>query len=432
MVPLDNRDLYEASLRLLYSHTRSHKGASYPGRLVQIFLAAKYASDRVPVVGSGPGLPTGELQATLDAIYTKRARLTAGQPSVVSLFNNEHLYRTGTIAGHLTSASNIWRNNFQLQKAMICYAPEVELQDPNFVMAPRAQCPHLRPDPNAAAGTLFHAQCEFKLGTHYRGEDRAKFLRRDPASGAISVVAPTNIALWQNAIVPTTGKLPVVPLICALYHDSDISSGRVAIEPEEFMLDFNFSPEEYHAFFEDDPASDVHTQLTNDFPGISWTRVSAPVSALPTRVRKSRRRILLSALPLTAPAVAPPSGTQWWAAEQAVQQVLRDSGWTVIDRSRQGVGFDLEARQGNVTLYVEVKSSSAACSPTLTGREYEAACHYGNRYILAIVENFDPKAPVRVLWVPHPAALGLSSRDVREYLVPRSRWLSRAQVSLPR
>lgn len=442
MIPLNDPVLYEDSLRRL----RDFVGLRYQGRLAQIFLAAKHAGGGMPVVGSGVGLGTGDLQAALDDLYAKRSRLAANQPSIVSLFSDEHLYPTGVMAGHLTGPSNIWRNNFQLQKAMICYASEAELLNPAFVMAPRSVCPHLIPPAGALPGTVANAQCDLKMGTRYRGEDRAKFMRRHSGSGVISVVDPNNVQLWQNAVVPAAGRLPVAPLICAIYHDSDVAAGRTAVEPQDFCLDFNLSPAHYHALFDDDPTLPVHAALIAAFPALSWTQVAvapppapahiqappAPIAAAPAQARQRRvqRRVPLNDLPLVAPTVAPPAGGHWWAAEQAVQGVFLADGWLVIDRSRQGVGFDFEAGRAGERLCVEVKSSTGACSPVLTEREHEAAHEHGARYVMAIVENYDPGSPVRILWVRNPAQIPMAPRHVREYPLPRSRWLPRADAEL--
>ena len=46
-------------------------------------------------MGQGPGISVGDIQATLDTVYTKVARRAANQASVLSLFNANHLHQTG-------------------------------------------------------------------------------------------------------------------------------------------------------------------------------------------------------------------------------------------------------------------------------------------------------------------------------------------------
>lgn len=441
MIPLNSSALYEESLRLLSNYV----GHSYPGRLVQIWLAARRGGDGIPLVGAGPGLSTGDLEVALDSLYRKADRAAAGEPCIVSLFRNEHLVPTGQIGAGLTHPSNIWRNNFQLQKAMICYASPEELANPAFLMQSRAICPHLILPAGVPAGSLRGGYCELKPGTLYRGEDRAKFMRRDPETKAVSIVDPNNIGLWQNAVVPDAGRLPVAALICALYFDSAISGGRIEVDVPDFMVDFAFTPAQFAEFFEDDPEHPVHVAMRGVVPALAWTRAAAAappvvdeqrppnpiaVAAAPAVQRQRRRRVGLADLPALAPPIAPPAGGHWWAAEQAVQKAFRDAGWMVIDRSRQGVGFDFEARLAGNTWYVEVKSSAATCSPVLTEREHEAACDHGQRYVLAIVENYNPEAAVRILWVRNPAAIGMAPRNVVEFPLPRSRWLPRADLEL--
>lgn len=393
----------------------------------------------------GPGISTGDLEVALDSLYRKAAMAAAGQPSIVSLFSNQHLVPTGTLGGGLTHSSNIWRNNFQLQKAMICYASPVELANPAFLVQSRSLCPHLVLPPGAPAGSLSGGHCDLKPGTLYRGEDRAKFMRRDPQTNAISIVDPNNIGMWQNAVVPARGRLPIAAVACALYHDSDIAAGRVDIDVPDFMADFAFTPAQFAAFFDDDPNHPVHAALRVIVPGLQWTPAAAAAPAVvnqqlpagpiaptagPAAQRRRNRRVVLANLPALAPPIAPPAGGHWWAAEQAVQQAFRDALWNVIDRSRQGVGFDFEAELAGQVWYVEVKSSSGTCAPVLTEREHEAAKEHGGRYVLAIVENYDHTQPARIVWVKNPARIGMVPRNVVEFPLPRSRWLPHADLEL--
>jgi hypothetical protein len=435
MIQVDDPALYEASLVSL----RQFRPQGYQGRLVQIFVAARYLGNEIPRIGSGGTIESGTLQRKLDRFYRKQSRADA-DGSIASIFRNNHLVPTGQIGGGLRTSSNIWRNNLGLQKALICYATEIELSDPAFLAQPRVDCPHLRPQ---VAGELTNARCGLHLASSYRREDGPKGLRRDPVDKSVAIVDPNRMDHWSAILAPAGARVPVLPLIVALYHDSAISAGRSQLDTVDFRRDFGFTPLEFQTYFDSDPASRYNRALTARFPHLqlNWTvdpgPAIAPLHAAPAPARRpggrGRRELLdpdgLPALAATAP---PPAGTHWWSAEQAVEGYLRDSGWEVINRTRQHVGFDLEIRRPNQAkpFYVEVKSSSGPCNPTLTRSEFEAACRYGRNYILAIAENFESDRDVSILWVEDPASLGLTQRMVEQYPIPRSIWLGSARPTV--
>ena len=322
------------------------------------------------------------------------------------MFQNNYLVPTGQISPGKRE-SNIWRNNLGLQKATICYASEVELSDDIFLAAPRLACPHLRP---VKPGSLAKAKCALSLGSSYRGEDGPKAIRKDPLDKRFAIVSPTKIDHWREIIAPGGHHLPVVPVIATLYHDADLASGRTDLEPMDFVRDFSFSSEEYHAYFDDDPGHPVHVALRAAFPGLAWNRVPGifgkpPPPLVPGAHAPPTGPLDPDTLPVVAPRTGPPAGGHWWSAEQGVQKYLTDSGWNVINRTSQAVGFDLEVwRTGDARhRYLEVKSSAGQCAPVLTSNEYAAAVRHGARYVLAVVENFDPAGDIAILWVSNPA-----------------------------
>jgi len=183
----------------------------------------------------------------------------------------------------------------------------------------------------------------------------------------------------------------------------------------------------------------VHAALRGAFPGLAWARVpgvfgaaSAPFAPGAAPSTTPVGPLDPDTLPVLAPRAGPPAGGHWWSAEQAVEKYLGDSGWNVINRTGQAVGFDLEVwRVGDARhRYVEVKSSVGQCAPVLTRNEYQAAKRHAARYILAVVENFDPNSDVAILWVTNPAELPIKARDVTQYPIPRAIWLKGAGTTL--
>ena len=79
-----------------------------------------------------------------------------------------------------------------------------------------------------------------------------------------------------------------------------------------------------------------------------------------------------------------------------VAQDLIDQGWDVLYRGNQhGIGYDLEAKQDEQTLRLEVKSSVAFTHPELQSSEWDAAQRYQDEFV-----SNEP----RIWYVRNPAA----------------------------
>ena len=87
-----------------------------------------------------------------------------------------------------------------------------------------------------------------------------------------------------------------------------------------------------------------------------------------------------------------------------VAQDLIDQGWDVLYRGNQhGIGYDLEAKQDEQTLRLEVKSSVAFTHPELQSSEWDAAQRYQDEFVLAVVDFYGSNEP-RIWYVRNPAA----------------------------
>lgn len=111
--------------------------------------------------------------------------------------------------------------------------------------------------------------------------------------------------------------------------------------------------------------------------------------------------------------------------------MLEGDGWHVVDFTRVGAGYDFKATKAGVVRLVEVKSAVGACAPVLTQREYDEAKLGRTRYVLAIVENYDPMKPVTIKWVQDPARLQVTIRNITGYYLPRSIWRGPATGAFP-
>lgn len=335
----------------------------------------------------------------------------------------------------MATASNIWRNNFNIQKGFGCYGTDVEIDDPTFRNQSRKLCPHLvAPEPDQLNG----AWCDLETAARYRNEDHPKVFRIDPVTREHFVYDPSNIDHYAPLVLAPSGqRLPIVALIVALYHDSPLAAGRTHIDLHDFLVDFDFTPAEALAYFDDDPALPEHQALVATFPSqASWTRIpatgtAAPAATLPGVPLSPPTPIgPVTLVPIAAPPTVPPAGGHWWDAEQAVRQALTNDGWTVVDVSRLGIGYDLRAFKGGTLRHVEVKSSAGLCAPVLTPNEVGEARRLGDAYVLAVVENFEPSQPVSILWVQNPAQFSMGVRQITVYSLPRSLWMRGASATI--
>ena len=429
---------YASALDVLHQYRVAAGGRSYKGRFVQLFLALKFYQSEIPSIHSGMFISTEVLQSFLDDLYAKTSKPI--DSCVLSLFEANHLARTGVVPHAARTPSNIWRNNLNLQKGIGCYATPWELASWTFLSEDRKDCRHLM-------GTLNGGRCGLcPTGARYRNESHRKWLRIDPGGNGYAAVDLMNTANFSPYVAPAGARIPVVPLIVALYHDASPglvlgSSSRQRVRVEDFCLDFNFFDFELVTYFDSNPANLHNRNFLRANPSLSYSPPGALTASggvgtvAPTTRPGSRAAAGTPSIPapvLGGTVTGPPRSHSGWDAEQYVFGALGGAGWTVHDVRRQKVGYDLLAKKGRRTIYVEVKSSVNLCVPSFTSREWQQAMRHGNDYIMAILENFNPLNTNTIYWVPDPAS-GLTPTTIASvaYSVSRSSWAS-AAVGLSR
>lgn len=424
MIAVTNRRLYSASLECL-RRFKTDAGAGYKGRFVQLFLGLKFYQNEIPTMFSNSFVSTEVLQTMLDDLYAK-----ANRPSndcVLVLFEDRYLARTGLIGPKNTTPQNTWRNNFNLQKGIGCYAPPQDLSSQTFLDQNRIDCRHLSP---GRLGSLAGSTCSLcPTSAQYRNESHRKWLRIDPGGAGYSGVDVYNVSNFAPYVAPNGNRLPALPLIIALYHEADLSfrlGERREIDLDGFMSDFNFDANEFHSYFDDSPTNPLNADLLRRFRTLRYTRV-------PTGASRTRRSPIAAKPPLREPIARPPilTGTPappptvntGWDAERFVLSLLQQNRWMVYDVSRQQLGYDLLAQRGRRTIFVEVKSSSGFCTPVFTAREWQQAERHGTSYILAVIESFNPLAINTVYWVPDPSHVCLQRQSLTvTHAIPRRSW----------
>lgn len=105
----------------------------------------------------------------------------------------------------------------------------------------------------------------------------------------------------------------------------------------------------------------------------------------------------------------------WRGAEQYVAQVLQSHGYTVEDRSRQNLGYDLHAAKDNRKYYIEVKLLDYTGQPfIITPNEEAVARECGENYTLAL--TLRGKDGVHIQFVHDPVAKLKFVRQCRQWV----------------
>ncbi len=105
----------------------------------------------------------------------------------------------------------------------------------------------------------------------------------------------------------------------------------------------------------------------------------------------------------------------WRGAEQYVAQILQYHGYTVEDRSRQNLGYDLHATKDGRKYYIEVKLLDYATQPfVITPNEEAVAREYGENYALAL--TLRGKDGVHIEFVHDPVARLKFVRQCRQWV----------------
>ncbi|MCS3398462.1 protein NO VEIN domain-containing protein [Burkholderia thailandensis] len=429
MIPVTQNVLFDASLDCLSAH-KSAVGKWFKGRFTQIFLALKFYQNDIPSMHSGRFISVEVIQILLDDLYAKASKPL--EAAVLMLFESNFLARSG-VSSSGKGPQNTWRNNLNIQKGIGCYAPANILAGAAFLNQSREECQFLAsPTPGVFSGS----SCSLCSTGSYRGEKHRKWLRIDPGRTGYAAIDSSAIFNFAPYVVPTGVRIPALPLIVALYHDAGMGlklAERSTVGIRDFMVDFNFSLEEFQAYFDDSPENPLNARIIE--AGGSFTYLRAADGAAetgtvavqhPGQQAAQPAPVALPAIPLLPPAgtiVSAPQHNSGWDAQKCVAEALTLAGWTVHDVSRMQLGCDLLAKKSSRTILVEVKSSVATCAPVLTNREWAQAQAHKNNYVMAVVENFDAASSNTIFWVPNPATnCAANVLSTVTYSIARSVW----------
>jgi hypothetical protein len=393
MISSDRQDVFDAGRAALRQHSTQ---ALVRGRFVAIYLGLRRMGPAISPLGADHATPSSDIQSFLDELYTKTHR--PGPRVVLSaLFgggpdgdNDGYSTRTGEVAPGNTTATNIWRNNFAIQKGVGCPADPAEitarLHDPLI----RGGCPHLIELDDGH-------QCGLS-GATYRGDEHSIWLRIVPGEG-YQVVDLDEPAAYLRYLVAGFRRIPVFALIAALYGFAPpgVYPDRAVVGIPEFAEDFRFSLDQVAELFDCDPETPhnamVLEPLLSDMGSAGSATVELAGAAVPAEDGET--------LPELGETTALNTGV---GAELAVAEELTATGWTVVYRGNQrGFGYDLEASRDGQLIAVEVKSSVGFTVPLLTRDEWIAAQTWKYHFVLAVVDFYGTEGQ-RIWYVWHPAA----------------------------
>ena len=96
-----------------------------------------------------------------------------------------------------------------------------------------------------------------------------------------------------------------------------------------------------------------------------------------------------------------PENNNGWPAEKYVSELLQKKGWETRLVGHLQRGYDVHATKNNRELLVEVKSSIGRISPSFTENEIQTWLDNPDKYLVALVENFNPnpKWKNEIIWI---------------------------------
>lgn len=381
MIPVDREDVYSAGLEQLRLFGERSKAR---GRFILLYLGLRrMGSAMAPLASGQAGTGAAELEEFLDSMYLKTHR---SEPFVVLTAPFGQSYsqaapystRSGELAPGHKSATNTWRNNFNIQKGIGCPAePDVIralLDDPQL----RRACPHINIQPYGAP------VCRLR-NADYRGEMHSIWLRM--VTHGRQVVDLNHPAVYRDYLSPGGRRIPIFPLISALYSFAAVGvyPTREVVGIPEFGSDFGFNTSDVEALFECDAESPANAAVLAARDQVIWAGfLVSPASTVVPHTPEQQPE------PTDLPAAVPEGQLNTGVgAEIAVGKELQEHGWTVeYFGNQRGVGYDLRATRGDDTMYVEVKSSVGPCTPVLTEEEWSAAEKYGTDYVVAFIDFY--------------------------------------------
>lgn len=238
-LPVYSLAVYRRAIDLLQA-----QGGSFVIHPLRILLGLRLGRERIPTLSSGEPGPAGQLSEALYSVFGKAPPYEEGRGTNAFL----KLFEAVSLP-----ADNDWRNAFNSQKGLGCFATPAELLDPAFRHAQRTECPHRRLGRDGDQCDLSPAgQTRCRSVEEHAGEV-PKLLRQTQASGSggyrYQLVEPTgpDLAKFRRG----EARLAVWPLIGSLYPgNAELRSGRGVISYEDLLGDLGLSRRDADELFD--------------------------------------------------------------------------------------------------------------------------------------------------------------------------------------
>lgn len=225
---------------------------------IAIFLALKHEEADVRLKGLLPlsplagaeGESSGDIEKYLDRFYTKNH-------TDLPKTQNGKVFKILSPKVLIPKTSNLWRNSLSLQKGIACFANHTKFtKNITFLKEPYDKCQFR--DEN----TVCNARAGLNLGAQKCVNIWAKLLLKEEIGSKKAIFRKSfwNIEVLRPLFLGQ--KIPLYPLIGALYFGSKICKGRKSITEEEFVREFRITEDEFTELFDLDQSSDLNAPIT--------------------------------------------------------------------------------------------------------------------------------------------------------------------------
>lgn len=243
-IPIDDYDLFIRSLDLLSDSDIDKSNG------IMAFLAIKRDHGNVVPSLTSPNWATSkEIEDLFDEMYRKNdPRLGRDDGKVFKILNRKE-YQVPT-------TSNRWRNILATQKGIVCYAPTPNMKDDDFLFQSYQDCSYRqnqRCAHNPQGQDCVNVWIKLLQKRPMGGPKRCRFRKTKWSLDLES--------LLFSDIRGNIRKIPLYPLIVAIYFGSSIARGRSSITIEDFKREFHLSNAELNTLFEADPSNSYNASV---------------------------------------------------------------------------------------------------------------------------------------------------------------------------
>ena len=237
-IPIDDYNLFVKSLDLLSDFNANKSNG------ILALLALKYDDGHtVPLFSSRNWATSKEIEDLFDYAYRKNdSRLGRDNGKVFKILNRK--------GNQVPTTANRWRNILATQKGIACYAPTHRMKNHNFLLQSHENCLYRRNEKcayNPQGQQCVDVWAKLLQKKSLRGPKRCKFRR--------TVWSLDLESLLFSDTRDNIHRIPLYPLIVAIYFGSSIARGRSYIMVEDFKREFHLSSSELKTLFEENSSS---------------------------------------------------------------------------------------------------------------------------------------------------------------------------------